>query len=526
MATALISGDCKHVADANEMFAEEKGLLILRPGHGACKFWFSVPSGCYALVTRHGADLDYESKDGKKSVVWPAGLHACYPPWVKVSHLVNMESIILELPVKACKTKDNVTVNIDVGLAFRIMGDEKLGEDPGLVRKFVHQVKPRGLEQQLRDAQEEAVRALARSLKHTEVYGIRSGGNPDRDDAAARSDDASAAESDTEESTRDDTFVGSNDQSDRLAAKKNRKKGENVAAQMRTRLNNQFIPQGVQVLSVMIKSISLPDDITGQMTDKTMVISKQAAQRMRHQNAMQSNRMEQDVATMLQGFHETREQELTSGAETWNSEQVKLNDAKAQAEKMEANIREESNVKIDNLLAENALEVQRVKDRMYETVSKFTAEAGREAAELLANTRVETETTVAAARLQKAKNEAKAAQIIAKAEGKIAPWIEKKKEHETMVKQMDVYKRLANNDNLVISGSSDADTNLVAVADAILQNMDSQDGTSRSAIMAEMAILSRGAGYVSPPVPREAANGQRQPMDDCYRQSSMGINSH
>jgi hypothetical protein len=65
-----------------------------------------------------------------------------------------------------------------------------------------------------------------------------------------------------------------------------------------------------------------------------------------------------------------------------------------------------------------------------------------------------------------------------------------------MVKQMDVYKRLANNDNLVISGSSDADTNVVAVADAIIQNMDTTNGNSRSAIMAELAILSRGTESV------------------------------
>eukprot|EP00957_Ditylum_brightwellii_P207119 15351564-Ditylum_brightwellii.AAC.1 len=55
------------------------------------------------------------------------------------------------------------------------MGDEALGEDPELVRKFVYEVKPLGLSQQLRDAQEEAVRALARSMRHTEIYGIRSG---------------------------------------------------------------------------------------------------------------------------------------------------------------------------------------------------------------------------------------------------------------------------------------------------------------------------------------------------------------
>lgn len=240
MATSLISDDCRHVGDANEKFAKDKGLLILRPG-GAGKLWFTVPSGCYALVTKHGADMDFEDKKkGKKSAVWPPGLHKHTAPWIKVSHLVNKESIVLDLPVKACKTKDNVTVNIDVALAFRIMGDEELGEDPELVRKFVHQVKPRGLEQQLRDAQEEAVRALARSLKHTEIYGIRSGGPSDRDKPdRAESDDNSVAES--EDSTRDETFGGSNDRSDRLAAKNARKKGEDIAAKMRTRLNNQFM---------------------------------------------------------------------------------------------------------------------------------------------------------------------------------------------------------------------------------------------------------------------------------------------
>lgn len=49
-----------------------------------------------------------------------------------------------------------------MALAFRIIGDSSKGEDPGLVRRFVQQVGPRGLEQQLRDAQEEAVRALWR----------------------------------------------------------------------------------------------------------------------------------------------------------------------------------------------------------------------------------------------------------------------------------------------------------------------------------------------------------------------------
>ena len=47
------------------------------------------------------------------------------------------------------------------------------GEDPMLVRNFVYKVTARGLEQQLIDACEEATRSVARSLQHTEIYGLR-----------------------------------------------------------------------------------------------------------------------------------------------------------------------------------------------------------------------------------------------------------------------------------------------------------------------------------------------------------------
>ena len=84
------------------------------------------------------------------------------------------QSIVLDMPVKGCKTKDNVTVQIDNCIVFHIMGDPAQGEDPELVRTFVHRVTARGLETQLKNAQEEAVRVLARSVNHTEVLGLRS----------------------------------------------------------------------------------------------------------------------------------------------------------------------------------------------------------------------------------------------------------------------------------------------------------------------------------------------------------------
>ena len=229
MALSLYSGHCSSTAEANELFATEKGLLLLRPSGGCCcSYFFTIPTGCYALVTKHGADMDYESADGTRSTVWPEGLHFFYPPWIGVSYLVTKQSVVLDLPVKACKTKDNVTVNIDMALVFRIMGDEALGEDPELVRNFVYAVKPKGLEQQLRDAQEEAIRGCARSLKHTEIYGIRSGGKK----TANRVDEMNNESNDEmnqDDSFRDEILEGKFDELDKAAALKATMKGHDIA---------------------------------------------------------------------------------------------------------------------------------------------------------------------------------------------------------------------------------------------------------------------------------------------------------
>ena len=457
MATSLASGDCTDVGEAEYLFATDPGLLILRPrSRSCCSPYFSVPSGCYALVTEHGADVDYvpssmsayaainggspdviplngghpnsshpngggdgdveyQSLDGGEtaraqngggsgigsgsdaSAVWPAGLHFPHPPWVRISHLVTRRSVCLDLPVRTCRTLDNVSVGVDVSLVFRIMGDLNLGEDPELVRRFVHEMGPRGLEVQLRDAQEEAVRALARTCYHTEVYGLRSGAGREEPPAGDAGGDGGAAarpstltpypdlpppaplpppvsvpggfekpsqqlqsqplamikESSQEESTEDngtssgynsaeDALTGSSYSQVRRAAAEAGGVGEQAASLMRDRLNRQFMPQGVQILSIIVRNITLPKNIVSQMLGKTMNISRSAQQRMEHMYAMQESRMEEEVATMMQTFTEMVSLESTAGAEKINHERVRLEDAGAAADRAEAEIRAET----------------------------------------------------------------------------------------------------------------------------------------------------------------------------------------
>lgn len=54
--------------------------------------------------------------------------------------------------VKHCITRDNIPILVRATVVLRVMGDAEKGEDPALVRKFVHEVGVRGLEAQLVNA--------------------------------------------------------------------------------------------------------------------------------------------------------------------------------------------------------------------------------------------------------------------------------------------------------------------------------------------------------------------------------------
>lgn len=107
-----------------ELFGQSKGVLVCAPGR-PLRPWFTVPDGCYALVTRFGKDEDY----AEGQPIWPAGFHFG-PPWLKVEFLVTKQSVVFNMPVKGCKTADNVTVQINLAVVFRIMADESKGENP------------------------------------------------------------------------------------------------------------------------------------------------------------------------------------------------------------------------------------------------------------------------------------------------------------------------------------------------------------------------------------------------------------
>ncbi|KAJ0407203.1 hypothetical protein ATCC90586_005292 [Pythium insidiosum] len=146
--TRLLYRNTWRVDSANRLFGacyDGNTVVIINPGRSPVKPYIRVPEGTYALVQNQGRDVDYVGPGGKRSAVWPPGFHFA-SPFTKVAHLVTKQYIVFDTPVKGCKTADDVTVAIDICLVLRIMGDETKGEDPELVRRFVYELGPNGLE--------------------------------------------------------------------------------------------------------------------------------------------------------------------------------------------------------------------------------------------------------------------------------------------------------------------------------------------------------------------------------------------
>eukprot|EP01029_Cantina_marsupialis_P013104 TRINITY_DN2903_c0_g1_i1.p1 TRINITY_DN2903_c0_g1~~TRINITY_DN2903_c0_g1_i1.p1 ORF type:complete len:480 (-),score=177.58 TRINITY_DN2903_c0_g1_i1:245-1684(-) len=455
--TSLVAHPISAVDEANRVFGgkvHNSIPLVLLPGRSCCKPYIRIPEGVYALVQKHGANLDCEI-DGKKSAVWPSGLHQAWP-WVKVSHLVTKQAIVFDSPVKGCKTADNVTVQIDTSIIFRIMGDPERGEDPELVRRFVFELGPKQLENHLQDAQEEAVRALARSVEHTEVYGLRSvedyedqtvlsQGNLEQDagDEETKSDEPDAP---TLEVIEDEVNV--------------RRKGKDVCDAMKQSLNKQFNHYGVEISDVAITNVTLPGRFVNQMQEKTTCFSVIAEQKMKHENDMQMLKFNEELQTLRQLKSEEQEAEKERGRKLCAEIKKELDQVKADTEKIIAEIREKQAADVSEIQAQAQLKVAQLDAEKNAVMQELNAKASAEAEALIAEKNAFEKKKLAESHLEVARNEAKAKIALAAAEGEAAPKLAVARKHEVMMQQMEVYKALARNKNVVISG--DGNKNLLA----------------------------------------------------------------
>jgi len=498
MATSLTSDVCRSSVEANDLFAIRQGLLVLRQSQQCCPLLsFTIPSGCYGLVTRHRADIDYMEEDGGTHAVWPAGLHFPYPPWVGVSYLITKQSSVFHLVLKDCRTKDNIAVDIDVVLTFRIMGDPDLGEDSNLVRKFVYELTPGGLERQLRDSVGEIVRASVRSTDHTDIYGLRSGIHEESDSVISEnervveliSSSSSFSSNDEANSSTYDIFPRSSSEtsmSDKVVRARIGRKTEVMA----NTLNGRFNDQGVQILSVTIKNMLLPREVQSQMEDEALSISATAEELIREEDAIRSARMEDEIQSMLQKSSDNLLQEDQSRLLRSNLQEVQLNDEMSQAKKSATEVSEESRVRIQKFIARKEYEIQSVQDMTAAGAAAIEMKTKMLNTEQITNAKKMSDCCLADAKLISAKEEANTHRILAEAEKKTASWGKRRNDFITSLKKINVYNKLADNEDLIVTSSTEESTSLLAVADNILeQHSKESDDISPTSVAAEVALL-------------------------------------
>lgn len=477
----LYSKDIGSVGSATKLFGEDKGLLVCRPTR-LLRPYYSVPDGAYALVTRFGKDLNYEGENP----VWPAGFY-WGPPWIKVANIVTKQSVVFNMPVKGCKTQDNVTVQINLAIVFRIMGDVKKNEEPQLVRKFVYHVTARGLEQQLVDACEEATRSVARSLMHQEVYGLRT----DKSGKTARvlkgAEDRPDDDLEGDPTLRQVTGPADADQANTAMGK-----GRDVADDMRRTLNDQFRPQGVEITDVIITDVKLPDQIVQQMAEKTSVVAQNAMQRMTQEFEMLNLKQNEEIETLKQKKKEERDKEKQAGDMQVNEVQVQLDKMKAETKVMLAQIKQDSRVRVQNITANGELEATKLRQEKDGLTTKMHSEAVAKGAQVAAEADKYSVSVVSGADLQATRNRGAAKELMAKAEGVAAPYVEARKQFETRHKQIKVWRALASNKDLIVSGETNEELNTMLLCDAIMDGSAGGDAT-KSQVLSEMLIMQRGS---------------------------------
>jgi len=504
MPDQLISMDIASVEDAGLIFGNQSGVLVARPGRNPLTTWFSIPEGFYALVSRYGAVIPHPESG---SIVWPAGLHYG-PPWLRVAYLATKQHIVFDTPVKGCISKDNVTVQIDVAVVLRIRGDAALGEDPELVKKFVFEVSPRGLQNQLSNAMEEAVRGLARSMNHTEVYGLRSvvidsasnlASAPDFNDGRASSTLMEDPDNPMHEGIEmvgkeeeDDTLYGGSDAHDAVAASRAVFKGRSATDRMKKTLNKQFLPQGVEITDVMITEVKLPETITSQMASKTFTISENAQQKMTQLYDMQQLKFNEELATLRQTYAEEREKENTTGQQRETEIRLRLSRMRAEVQKEVNAIENDNKVVLDEIKASTDLEVAKLNQAKDVVLAEIRDSAFEETERLKQETTLFCSRKLNEAQLAVARHDAAAAEARAEAEGIIAPMLEKKNMFSIDQSKLEVYQALASNRELVLSDSDNAELNTMLLCDAILKGGKTGEVT-RSQLLAEMMVMSRGA---------------------------------
>jgi len=166
MATQLIQARISDPSDSLREFTSKSTnnripLVLIPHKRWCCSCTYTVPSGIFAIEQKFGKDL------GENVLADPGLRIKC--SHTRVAYCITQQSCTYNAPVKSCPTSDNVMVDVDLTLVFRI------GPHPKEVKNFVYNLGAARFNEFLKSAVEEGIRELIRSTPHHKIYELRGG---------------------------------------------------------------------------------------------------------------------------------------------------------------------------------------------------------------------------------------------------------------------------------------------------------------------------------------------------------------
>jgi len=403
----------------------------------------SIPSGFSAIVSRFGADVKGNEPDDS----WSPGFH-CFWPWYAVNRLVSRQLIIFDTPVKDCKTKDNITVNIDVLIVLEVVKADA----------FVYGLGPEKLDSLLRASQEEVLRQVAFQIPVENIYDLH---------------------------------------------------GHNTEEWV-SKMNKNFEPFGVVVHHFTVRNVQIPSDMAKDFEDKTLYESK-TIEKKEQQLSDQLNLNNDEERQKLKEECENARMAAEEQAVTTKAQIVKeVREVIASTEKDIGVLEAQRLAEVADLQATAELEVARIKaevlqmDRQNKAqveaeVGKLEAEAEAYEAQKKAHGRKEASTKIAIGK-----------KAIAMEEGAAAEAFSARRQQEQEMARLDILEKLANNKNIQIATS--LENNMGLAPDNSLVSQVAQQGLEAFRMkLAEMTASSVGkldmgkklAGGLVRPVPQQ-----------------------
>lgn len=405
-----------YVGDSVYTHNTRETTMLVQPVRNPCMPYLTIPEGYHALIHSQSRYVG----------IWGSGCH-CARPWEAVAKLVTKSFVTYDMPEKGVITKDNVEIKIDISMVVSILDDEESVYD------FVYKCGPEELENMLRNFGEESVRTLARTRLYTNIYDLM-----ESEPASAPKERKMAMPGADDDSESDDDVDSVQDFLD----------GE------KRRMNAKLRPYGVELFSITVTNVALPDNFRRMMENATSQLSENILQASKQTYDLQVIDDSEKLAQANQALQERKQEAVSANDSLMAQENKTIANITAQTKALVSKIKEQTEAERQQLKSENEFEVAKIEKQTHIDLSDTEAKAQAEARRITSETEAYCESKRAEAALRVAELDAESLDTLANAEQVAAAQLVSLRDLDAKMAHLNLVRNLAKNKRVVLNGTN------------------------------------------------------------------------